>query len=224
MVSMASAVPWMLGGAWGVLLARPLLARAWRVQLAARALESHRVRVRARVRGGPSRRLEQWVRGSMVGRILARRDAAGRARTVARELPIMADVLGVAVSAGCTPYVAVVHAARWAPPTVSTHLRELIDAVEVGAGFVVSLDALAARVPPLRDTCATIAVATQVGSPLAPGLARIADEARRSARHRAEAHSRRVSVRLLFPLVFLVLPAFVLLTVVPGIAEGIGRP
>jgi hypothetical protein len=30
-------------------------------------------------------------------------------------------------------------------------------------------------------------------------------------------------VRLLFPLVFLVLPAFVLLTVVPGLAAGLSR-
>ena len=39
----------------------------------------------------------------------------------------------------------------------------------------------------------------------------------------AEAHARRIPVRLLFPLVFLVLPAFVLLTVVPGLAAGLGR-
>jgi len=42
-------------------------------------------------------------------------------------------------------------------------------------------------------------------------------------RRAAEAHARRIPVRLLFPLVFLVLPAFVLLTVVPGLAAGLGR-
>ena len=54
-------------------------------------------------------------------------------------------------------------------------------------------------------------------------LARLADEDRAALRRAAEAHARRVPVRLLFPLVFLVLPAFVLLTVVPGLAAGLGR-
>ncbi len=40
-------------------------------------------------------------------------------------------------------------------------------------------------------------------------------------RRRAEARARTVPVRLLFPLVFCVLPAFVLLTVVPVLLDGI---
>ena len=56
-----------------------------------------------------------------------------------------------------------------------------------------------------------------------PVLARLAEEDRTALRRAAEAHARRIPVRLLFPLVFLVLPAFVLLTVVPGLAAGLGR-
>ncbi len=212
-------LPWVLGPAWGILAAAPWCTRARRVSLAARAAAVPRLRV-------PRRRFARVRLADVpaLRRLMARRAEARHDRVLAREIPIMADVLGVAVSAGCTPYLAVVHAGQWAPPTAARHLRDVIDAVELGAGFVASLDALAVRVPPLRDTCTAVAVAVQAGSPLAPGLARIADEARRGARHRAEAHARRVSVRLLFPLVFLVLPAFVLLTVVPGIAEGIRRP
>ena len=59
------------------------------------------------------------------------------------------------------------------------------------------------------------------GAPAADRLAATAATARTDLRRRAEAHARRVSVLLLFPLVFLVLPAFGLLTVVPALADGL---
>jgi hypothetical protein len=64
-------------------------------------------------------------------------------------------------------------------------------------------------------------VAERDGAPIADLLARLADDARAVVRRRSEAHARRVPVRLLFPLVFLVLPAFGLLTVVPALAAGL---
>ena len=63
----------------------------------------------------------------------------------------------------------------------------------------------------------------RLGAPVGPQLARLAAEERAAVRRRAEAHARRVPVKLLFPLVFLVLPAFVLLTVVPGLNAGLQR-
>ena len=56
-----------------------------------------------------------------------------------------------------------------------------------------------------------------------PALERLAVEERTQLRRRAEARARKVPVRLLFPLVFLVLPAFGLLTVVPALLAGFGR-
>jgi tight adherence protein C len=53
-------------------------------------------------------------------------------------------------------------------------------------------------------------------------LARLSSEARADLRRRAEARARTVPVRLLFPLVFLVLPAFGLLTVAPVLLDGFG--
>jgi hypothetical protein len=73
---------------------------------------------------------------------------------------------------------------------------------------------------PLADA---LLASDRLGAPVAPALARLATEQRIAARRRSEVHARRVPVRLLFPLVFLVLPAFVLLTVVPGLASGLAR-
>ena len=65
--------------------------------------------------------------------------------------------------------------------------------------------------------------ADRTGAPVAPALERLAAEERTQLRRRAEARARKVPVRLLFPLVFLVLPAFGLLTVVPALLAGFGR-
>ena len=65
-----------------------------------------------------------------------------------------------------------------------------------------------------------IATGARLGAAVDDALARLAAESRRDLRRRAEARARTVPVRLLFPLVFLVLPAFGLLTVVPAVAAG----
>ena len=52
---------------------------------------------------------------------------------------------------------------------------------------------------------------------------RLATEQRAELRRHAETHARRVPVRLLFPLVFVVLPAFGLLTVIPTLLAGFSR-
>ena len=60
-------------------------------------------------------------------------------------------------------------------------------------------------------------------APVGPALARLAAEQRAELRRHAETHARRVPVRLLFPLVFVVLPAFGLLTVIPTLLAGLSR-
>jgi len=58
-----------------------------------------------------------------------------------------------------------------------------------------------------------LAGAERYGTPLLPALDRLALDARLDRRRRAEEAARRVPVKLLFPLVLCVLPAFGLLTV-----------
>ena len=97
-------------------------------------------------------------------------------------------------------------------------------ACALGPSFDAALDDAARSTP---GACArwrdALLASDRLGAPVGPVLARLAEEERTALRRRAEAHARRIPVRLLFPLVFLVLPAFVLLTVVPGLAAGLGR-
>jgi len=221
---------WVLGVAWGVLLGAPFVRRARRADVRARtvgvghgadASSPDRRSFAARAAGlvarvpGPVGRVATDVRDRR------RRRQAGR--SLARELPVALDLLGVAVDAGCTPYVAVDTASRWAPPGVAAQLGGVVRACALGVGFADALQRVAGATPALARLADALLTADRLGAPVGQALARLAAEERAALRRRAEAHARRVPVRLLFPLVFLVLPAFVLLTVVPGLASGLAR-
>jgi len=75
----------------------------------------------------------------------------------------------------------------------------------------------------LAPVAAVLVASEQLGVPAAAGLARLAAEARAELRRRAEARARALPVKLLFPLVFLVLPAFGLLTVVPALLAALSH-
>ena len=217
-----------LGLAWGALAATPLAMRArhQRVDLRLRPLQPARatpVRTPPRLLG----RVLAPVSSGVVGRVLAGARARQRARrdgsALGAELPVTLDLLGVAVGAGCTPYLAVGMAARWAPPGMAVRLSGVQDACALGATFADALDDIAARAPPLRPLADALLASDRLGAPVGPALARLAAEQRAELRRHAETHARRVPVRLLFPLVFVVLPAFGLLTVIPTLLAGFSR-
>jgi tight adherence protein C len=96
-------------------------------------------------------------------------------------------------------------------------------ACALGATFAEALDDVAERAPPLRPLADALLASDRLGAPVGPALARLAAEQRAELRRHAETQARRVPVRLLFPLVFVVLPAFGLLTVIPTLLAGLSR-
>jgi tight adherence protein C len=162
---------------------------------------------------------------TMVRRVVAaplrRRQARRHDDAVLTELPIAVDLVGVAVGAGCSTFQAVAVAARWSPPRLARVLGEVGRATAIGASFDDALVTAGTDAPNVRRLTETLRTSSRLGSPAASALARLAQEVRADVRRRAEARARTVPVRLLFPLVFCVLPAFALLTVVPVLLDGI---
>ena len=224
-------MPLVLAFAWAALLATPLVVGARRAAPAARALSlgvaptvptSAPTRWRTRIAGDLARTRDLAVVRVVLAPFV-RREAARIDEAMARELPVAIDLLGVAVGAGCTPYLAVAAAARWASPTVARSLDAVVRACALGVGFGDAWRDAAVRHPQLAPLADALSAGDRTGAPVGPALARLAAEERAAARRRVESQARRVPVRLLVPLVFLVLPAFVLLTVVPGLAAGLAR-
>ncbi len=69
--------------------------------------------------------------------------------------------------------------------------------------------------PDLRRTVAVLTRTETLGSSLADATAELAATVRQARRAAVTERARAAPVKMLFPLVFLVLPAFLLLTVVP---------
>ena len=67
----------------------------------------------------------------------------------------------------------------------------------------------------LRRAAALLGRSEALGSSLADEMSRLAVDVREGRRSRATERARTAPVKMLFPLVFLILPAFLLLTVVP---------
>jgi tight adherence protein C len=209
--------------AWGALAAWPLVARARRVQLVATlplaapapatGRRSHRLR--SRICGGPV--------GSVVRGLAARRRAARAIERMTADLPPTLDLLQVAVGAGSSPHHALEITARWAPARVRAALRGVLDAVALGDGLADALARLGRAEPVLAPLADVLIASDSLGSPAGPALARLAEEVRADLRRRADARARVLPVKLLFPLVFLVLPAFGLLTVVPALLSAVAH-
>jgi tight adherence protein C len=135
-------------------------------------------------------------------------------------MPVVIDLVGVALSAGCTPYLAIEHAARFGPAATAITLRSVSRACALGQSLDDALRAVGTEVVTLRPLADALRTTARLGSPAAPALSRLATEVRADVRRRAEARARTVPVRLCFPLVACILPAFALLTVAPVVLGG----
>ena len=212
--------------AWGAIVAWPFARSAQRRSVAARAQvfappRNHHGRPGFRiVRHGPLARVL-----APVGRVLSapRRVHAARRRDdeLTRELAVAVDLVGVGVAAGCTPYLAVELGAHWSPPRVGATLGEVVRTCALGQSFDDALREMGARTPPIRVLTDALRTSARLGAPVAPALSRLAVDVRADLRRRAEARARTVPVRLCFPLVGCILPAFALLTVVPVVIDGL---
>jgi pilus assembly protein TadC len=150
--------------------------------------------------------------------VLARRVVARRAAT-AREVPQLLDVLAVSVSAGLSPWSALDRAPEAIGRHLGEELRRARDEVILGLPWRTALQATAERTgsTDLRRLAVTLERSERLGAPVGDRLVMLADEVRSERRARREELARRAPVQMLFPLVFLILPAFVLGAVVPAI-------
>jgi tight adherence protein C len=148
--------------------------------------------------------------------VLARR-AQGWTRAASREVPLFLDLLTVAMSAGLAPQVAVRLAAEPVRGPLGDELRSALGMVDLGRRWRDELHAAAERLalPDLRRAVALLRRTETLGASAADEMARLAADVRAERRSRAAERARTAPVKMLFPLVFLILPAFLLLTVVP---------
>lgn len=160
--------------------------------------------------------------GAGLAALSPRRRAARAETELWAELPEAAELLAVAVSAGCNQLGAVRAVADRLSGPVAAGFRDAVGRVEAGARLDDALgDACRSLGDPAAPLLDALRASERYGTPLLPGLRRCSDELRAARRRRAEEAARRVPVRLLLPLCGCILPAFVLLTFVPLLAGSV---
>ncbi len=221
----------LLAGAWAGIVSLPFVALARRVATTERLrVLAPRRETRSRLTGAahslsaritslpPARTLVRVLQAPLRARHNRRLDDE-----IARQVAVAVDLVAVGVGAGHTPFLAVQLGAQWSPPLVAEALDATIHGCSMGQSFDDALREMGRRMPGARGLAETLRTSARLGSPAAPALARLASELRADLRRRAEARARTVPVRLCFPLVGCILPAFALLTVVPAVVAGITR-
>ena len=136
-------------------------------------------------------------------------------------LPEAVDLFALACSAGLSVRLALDAVAPRLAGPVGGALRRAQRQIRLGVDTAEALEALPAAGESLRLLVRPLVDSLRYGSSLGPALERAAATARDERRRQAELVARQVPLRLLFPLTVCVLPAFVLLTIVPTVAQSL---
>lgn len=136
---------------------------------------------------------------------------------IAAALPDAVDLLAVCAQAGLSVAMSLRRVAARVPGALGKELQRTLEEVDLGVPRGEALAELAGRnqVPELESLVGVLTNAERFGTGISSSLQTFAEEVRIRRRQAAEEQARRAPVKMLFPLVFLILPAFILLTVVP---------
>ena len=134
------------------------------------------------------------------------------------ELPTIAELLALAVTAGEGPAGALDRVCRLSTGELAGELRTALADARAGANLVTALDGVAARtsLPALARFVDGVTIAVERGTPLADVLRAQAVDVREAGRRRLLEQGGRREIAMLVPVVFLILPVTVLFALWPG--------
>jgi tight adherence protein C len=146
-----------------------------------------------------------------------RRDRRARSRALHADVPQLLDLLAAGSTAGLSAEASFRQAVSCLHGPLGDDLGEVMRSVDLGVPW---REALAEHVertgdPDLVRTVAVLARTEALGVPLRDATRELAATVRDARRAETLERARTAPVKMLFPLVFLILPAFLLLTVVP---------
>lgn len=131
-----------------------------------------------------------------------------------RELPHLVRLLGTALAAGAAPVDALEVVSEALPGAAARRLQSVVVRLRLGADPIATWRALTAD-PALAPLGRALARAQSGGVPVATAVARLADDLARTVRADVEDRARAVGVRAAVPLGLCLLPAFLLIGIVP---------
>jgi tight adherence protein C len=141
-----------------------------------------------------------------------------RKERLLRELPDALDLLSISVEAGLAFDAALAQVARNTTGPLASEFFRVLQEMQIGLGRMEALRALGERtdLAELRGFVTAMVQADQFGIPIANVLRVQAREQRTKRSQRAEEAAQKVPVKILFPLIFCILPTLFIIVIGPA--------
>ena len=144
--------------------------------------------------------------------------ARERRSLIEQAFPNTVDQVTICVEAGLGLDAALAHAARTGTGPLAAELDRVLQDIRAGLPRQAALEAFAARtdISDVRHFVAAVGQANRYGVPVADALRVQANEGRERRKARAEERAQKMAVKVLFPLVFCILPALFVVILGPA--------
>ena len=145
--------------------------------------------------------------------------AYDRSQSVRRELPDALDLLTISVESGLAFDAALAQVARKTTGPLAAEFFRVLQEMQIGTGRVGAMRGLAERtdVPELKSFIGAMIQADAFGIPVAGVLRVQAKEMRIKRSQRAEETAQKIPVKILFPLIFCILPCLFIIIIGPAV-------
>ncbi len=162
--------------------------------------------------------------GYMIPGLILARLIHNRKRRIENGLPDALDLMIVCVEAGCGLDQAIQKTSvelEISHPELASELRMITTEVRAGKNRMEAFKNFAARtkVDDVRSLVAMLVQTDRFGTSIAQALRTHAETSRTKRRQRAEEKAAKIGVKLVFPLVFFLFPAFYVVTLGPAIIQ-----
>ncbi len=141
-----------------------------------------------------------------------------------KALPDALDLLTISVEAGLGFDAALAHVAKNTHGPLAEEFARVLQEMQLGSGRSEAMRALGERssLPELRGFVTSMVQADAFGIPVGRVLRVQATEMRTKRRQRAEEKAQKVPVKILFPLIFCILPTLFVVVMGPGVISMMG--
>jgi len=139
-------------------------------------------------------------------------------------MPELLDLIAVSVGAGVSPRLALERSPEAIGGSLAVEMAWARRRVSLGDSWSAALQGVAERtgMAEISRLAMTLQRSERLGAPVSRQLQMLARDVRAGRMARQQERARRAPVAMLFPLVFLILPSFVVSAVVPAVLVAIG--